>query len=153
MAVLFAILYTGIPWVGLQIDRALGVPPWPWPIPWLGLLVLFIGVGGLVWCFLLFARVGRGTPNPTRPPQVLVTIGPYAWTRNPIALFHAAALVGLSLFLGSVSAVVIVVLLSFPIHLAMIREETTLEARFGDAYRTYRASVPRWIPRRPKDQS
>jgi len=153
MAVVFLLLYMGVPWVGLQFDRLFRVPPWPPPIPWIGLGLAIFGVVGLAWCFVLFARVGRGTPNPTRPPEILVTIGPYQWTRNPIALFHAAALIGLSLFLGSLSAVVLVILLSVPVHFGMLREERTLEARFGDAYRAYRASVPRWIPRWRKRQS
>jgi protein-S-isoprenylcysteine O-methyltransferase Ste14 len=87
------------------------------------------------------------------PPTALVTAGPYAWTRNPIALSHAGALIGLSLFLGSISAVAIVVILAVPVHVAMVHEEKTLEARFGDAYRAYKASVPRWIPRPRKGQS
>ncbi|MGI0149197.1 MAG: methyltransferase family protein [Thermoplasmata archaeon] len=153
MVVVFLVLYIGVPWVGLQIDRTLRIPSWPLPIQWLGLILLIVGVAGLAWCFVLFDRVGRGTPNPTRPPQALVTVGPYAWTRNPIALFHAAALIGLSAFVGSVSAVVIVILLSGPVHFAMLHEERTLEARFGDAYRAYRDSVPRWIPRFRNRQS
>ena len=153
MIVLFFALYAGIPWVGLQIDRWLRISPWPPPIQWIGFGLFAFGLLGLAWCFLLFARVGRGTPNPSLPPQALVIVGPYAWTRNPIALFHAAALFGLSLFLGSVSAAAIVVLLSAPVHVAMLREERTLERRFGEAYAAYRDRVPRWIPRRPKDQS
>src|SRR6266540_6082014 len=150
MAVLFALLYIGVPLTGLQVDRWLGIPAWPSPLPWLGLALFAIGVAGLGWCFALFARVGRGTPNPTAPPEVLVTVGPYAWTRNPIAMSHAAALIGLSVFLGSVSAVAIIVVLAVPVHLAMLREERTLEARFGDAYRVYAARVPRWLPRLPR---
>jgi protein-S-isoprenylcysteine O-methyltransferase Ste14 len=92
-------------------------------------------------------NVGRGTPNPTTPPITLVTIGPYAWTRNPIALSHAIALIGVSFVVGSISAVAIVVLLGIPIHFAMLQEERTLDARFGEAYRAYAAAVPRWIPR------
>ncbi len=152
MAALFALLYLGGPWAGLQIDRWFGIPAWPSPVPWLGLGLFAIGVAGLGWCFSLFARIGRGTPNPLMPPEVLVTVGPYAWTRNPIAMAHAAALIGLSVFLGSVSAVGIVVLLAVPVHLAMLREERTLEARFGDAYRAYAARVPRWLPRPPRRQ-
>lgn len=151
--VLFGILYAGIPWTGIQIDRLLRLPPWPAPVSWVGLTLVAVGVSVLGWCLVLFARVGNGTPNPTRPPETLVAVGPYAWTRNPIALAHAAALFGLSAFLGSPSAVGIVLLLAYPIHLAMLHEERTLDRRFGHAYRVYRDSVPRWIPRRPRRQS
>jgi len=92
-------------------------------------------------------------PNPIAPPETLVTVGPYAWTRNPIALSHAMALIGLSLVVGSISAVTLVIILSIPVHFAMLHEEQTLQGRFGEAYRAYAASVPRWIPRMGKRQS
>jgi protein-S-isoprenylcysteine O-methyltransferase Ste14 len=147
MFALFTALYVGIPLAGLQLDRWIALPPWPLPVQAAGVILLVLGIAGLAWCFALFVNVGRGTPNPTTPPITLVTIGPYAWTRNPIALSHAIALIGLSFVVGSVSAVVIVVLLGIPIHFAMLHEERTLEARFGEAYRAYAAAVPRWIPR------
>jgi protein-S-isoprenylcysteine O-methyltransferase Ste14 len=153
MIALFALLYVGIPWTGLQLDGIFGLPAVPILGRGIGLVLLAVGLAGLAWCFALFSRIGRGTPNPARPPDTLVTVGPYAWTRNPIALSHASALIGLSLFLGSVAAAVIVVLLAVPVHLAMLQEEQTLEARFGDAYRVYRAAVPRWIPIPRKPQS
>ena len=153
IAFAFVLLYGGVPWVGLQLDGLFHVPPLPTPLRWAGYLFLFVGAVGLAWCFSLFVRRGRGTPNPMLPPQVLVVQGPYAWTRNPIALSHAAALFGLCLLLGSVSAAALVVVLSVPVHFAMRREERTLEARFGEAYRAYAATVPRWIPRRPRRQS
>ena len=153
MFVLFVLLYVGIPWTGLTIDGFLRISPWPSPVRWIGAVLLVVGLVGLAWCFALFVRVGRGTPNPTLPPKALVTVGPYRWTRNPIALSHAAALFGLSLVLGSVSAAAIVVILAIPVHIAMVREERILESRFGDAYRAYKASVPRWFPRPHKRQS
>ena len=153
MVAAFVLLYLGIPFVGLQVDRFVGLPEWPLSVRAFGILLLAIGMAGLAWCFSLFAHVGRGTPNPTMPPETLVTVGPYAWTRNPIAMSHAIALVGLSLIVGSVSAVAIVLLLTIPVHVAMLHEERTLEARFGNAYRAYAASVPRWIPRLGRRQS
>jgi protein-S-isoprenylcysteine O-methyltransferase Ste14 len=153
MFALFTALYVGIPFAGLQLDRWFALPPWPLPVRAVGLIPLVLGIAGLAWCFALFVRVGRGTPNPTTPPKALVTVGPYAWTRNPIALSHAIALIGLSLLVGSVAAVAIVVILAIPVHLAMLHEERTLEARFGEAYRAYAAAVPRWIPRLGKRHS
>ncbi len=149
----FLLLYVGIPWTGLQVDRILGLAPLPLPVRWAGLALLVLGAAGIGWCFTLFVRRGRGTPNPLMPPQALVTEGPFAWTRNPITLSHASALFGLSLFLGSAAAAPIVVVLAVPVHVLVVHEERTLEARFGDAYRTYRAAVPRWVPRRPRRQS
>src|SRR5439155_16034735 len=104
MLVLFVLLYAGIPWAGLTIDGFLRIPAWPSPVRWIGLILLVVGLAGLAWCFALFVRFGRWTPNPSMPPTALVMVGPYRWTRNPIALSHAAALFGLSLLLGSVSA-------------------------------------------------
>lgn len=153
IAFAFFLLYAGVPWVGLQLDRLFRIPPLPEPIRWIGLPFLIVGAAGLAWCFSLFVRRGRGTPNPMMPPQLLVVEGPFAWTRNPIALSHAAALFGLCLVLGSLSAVILIVVLSIPVHFAMLQEERTLEVRFGDAYRAYKAAVPRWIPRRPRRQS
>src|SRR2546427_7994240 len=141
MFALFVLLYVGIPWAGLTVDRFLGIPTWPSPVRWIGMVLLALGIAGLAWCFALFARIGRGTPNPTMPPTALVTVGPYAWTRNPIALSHAAALFGLSLFVGSVSAAVIVLFLAIPGHVARLHEHGTPHARCGDAHRANRAAV------------
>src|SRR5437016_7190443 len=129
MFVLFVLLYIGIPWAGLTIDGLLRIPPWPSPVRWIGPILLVVGLAGLAWCFALFVRVGRGTPKPTMPPTALVTVGPYRWTRNPIALSHAAALFGLSLLLVSVSAGAIVVVLAIPVHVAIVHEEKTSHSR------------------------
>ncbi len=147
---LFLALYLGLPAVGLQLDRLLGLSPLPDLLRWVGLLPLTVGAAGIAWSFLLFVRVGRGTPNPLVPPQVLVTVGPFAWTRNPIILSHALASVGVALVVGSPAALVLVLLMGIPVQFIVRREERSLEARYGDGYRRYAAIVPRWIPRRPR---
>src|SRR5207245_6546469 len=151
-AILFAALYGGVPLAGLAIDRAVGLSPLPLAVRLVGPALLFAGAAGLIWCFALFAKAG-GTPNPVMPPEQLVTAGPYAWTRNPIAGSHFLAVLGVALIVGSPAAVAITFLLGIPADLVVRREEQGLASRFGDAYRTYRASVPRWIPRIPKRQS
>ena len=151
-AILFAALYAGVPLAGLAIDRTVGLSPLSLAVRLVGSPLLFVGVAGLLWCFALFARA-RGTPNPVMPPEHLVTAGPYVWTRNPIAGSHFLAVLGVALVVGSPSAVGITFLLGFPADFVVRREERGLESRFGEAYRKYRASVPRWIPRIPKRQS
>ncbi len=99
------------------------------------------------WSFGLFFRA-HGTPMPLKPPQELVTNGPFAVTRNPIVtgMFMAAA--GLGLIADSA-----VLLGSIPVAALLLRlelryiEEPELERRFGEAYRQYRQQVPAFFPR------
>ncbi len=144
---LFVALYVGLPLAGFLLDAWLGWPPIPAPWRWLGFAPLILGAAGVAWCFLLFVRVGRGTPNPLVPPQVLVTTGPFAWTRNPIILSHALAALGEAVVVASPAAVVIVLLLGIPVQFVVRLEEKSLEDRHGEAYRRYRDAVPRWLPR------
>ncbi len=147
---LFLALYIGLPAAGVFLDLVFGWPTLPGALRWMGVALLALGAAGIVWCFALFARVGRGTPNPWRPPQILVTTGPFAWTRNPIILSHALACLGVALLVASPAAVIAVLLLGLPVQIVVRSEERTLEARYGEAYRRYRESVPRWLPRRPR---
>jgi protein-S-isoprenylcysteine O-methyltransferase Ste14 len=151
-AILFVALYAGVPLAGLALDGAIGLGPLPLAVRLVGPFLFFAGLMGLGWCFVLFARA-RGTPNPVMPPVKLVTSGPYAWMRNPIAGSHFLAVLGVALVVGSPAAVAITFLLGIPADLVTRREERGLESRFGEAYRAYRASVPRWIPRVPTRQS
>jgi protein-S-isoprenylcysteine O-methyltransferase Ste14 len=147
---LFVLLYAGVPIVGRTLDGILGWPSLPDPLRWIGSLPLVVGAAGIVWCFALFVRVGHGTPNPLVPPQTLVTVGPFAWTRNPIILSHALAALGLACIVASPAAVLVVLLLGGPVQFIVRIEERSLEARYGDAYRRYREAVPRWLPRRSR---
>lgn len=148
--ILFLALYLGLPATGLLLDTVLGWPSLPAVLRGAGAIPLILGAVDIVWCFALFVRRGHGTPNPLVPPDALVTSGPFAWTRNPIILGHALATGGLGLVLGSPAAVLLVLLLGIPVQFIARYEERSLEARFGDAYRVYRSTVPRWIPRRPR---
>ena len=148
--VLFAALYLGVPAVGLGLDAVFGWPSLPDAARWVGAVPLVLGAAGIGWSFLLFVRVGQGTPNPLVPPRTLVTTGPFAWTRNPIILSHALATLGVAFLVASPAAVVIVLLLGVPVQFIVRHEERSLEARYGDAYRRYREDVPRWLPKRPR---
>ena len=151
ISIVFLALYLGAPLAGLTIDRGLGLPTIPIAVRFAGVPFLLVGLAGLAWCFSLFARA-RGTPNPRLPPRRLVTSGPYAWTRNPIAGSHFLAVLGVALVVGSPGAVLIVFLLGIPANLLIRYEERSLERRFGAEFLAYRESVPRWIPRPPRPQ-
>ena len=115
----------------------------------LGGTLLVAGAGLFAWCVLLFARVGQGTLAPWDPTKRLVAVGPYQHLRNPMITAVAAVLAGEALIHRSprLGAWLLLFLAINQVYFLLV-EEPGLERRFGEAYRVYRAAVPRWLPRR-----
>ena len=114
----------------------------------IGGVLLLAGVVLWAWCVVWFMRA-RGTPVPFNPPRELVTVGPYAWSRNPMLTGVFSCLFGLGFLLHSVSMVVVwtpVFVLLNVIELKVV-EEPELERRFGTSYREYKRRVPMFVPR------
>ena len=120
------------------------------PARWVGVGPLVIGAGGLLWCIWDFARVGRGTLAPMDPPQFVVRGGLYRFVRNPMYVSVLAALAGEALLFRSLRLAAWGAAAAIWFHLFVVAyEEPRLRRQFGTDYETYRASVPRWLPRRP----
>ncbi len=82
----------------------------------------------------------------TATPRVLITHGPFAWSRNLTYLAGMFIWLGWAIFYGSVVMLILTVVgWTFFNYFKVPREERALEARFGEAYRDYRRRVPRWI--------
>jgi protein-S-isoprenylcysteine O-methyltransferase Ste14 len=151
---LFAILFMGTVLVYVPYILASGAASAHWTLgPWryLGLLPLAAGIAVVGRCLRDFAVVGRGTPAPFDPPQQLVATGLYRWVRNPMYLG------GLLLLSGEAIVLAAPVLLRYAgaffllTHLfVVLYEEPALRGKFGESYDRYRATVPRWLPRRPR---
>ncbi len=110
---------------------------------------LLLGLMLVVLTNLLFARIGKGTLAPWDATSQLVVAGPYRFVRNPMISGVAMILAAESLFFGSVFMIVYTLLFLTINHLYLLfSEESGLEKRFGQAYRLYKAHVPRWIPRK-----
>lgn len=112
------------------------------PLGWLA-----IGIGGTLfaWTMRTFMR-HRTTVNPYVAASSLCTSGPFRYSRNPIYLGDWFILIGVSLLLGTFWPLVFAPLIWIMIRFGVIRhEEAHLEAKFGDAYRGYKARVRRWI--------
>ena len=76
--------------------------------------------------------------------------GPYRFVRNPMYLGATLALVGVALFYRSVALLAYAGVFLLLMHaFAVGYEEPTLRRTFGSEYEAYRATVPRWVPRRP----
>ena len=114
----------------------------------LGLILLFLGFLLFSWCVSLFARVGQGTLAPWDPTHNLVEVGPYHLVRNPMISGVALMLMGETLLMGSWLLYLWAYVFVAINHIYFVfSEEPGLEKRFGEDYRTYKATVPRWIPR------
>jgi protein-S-isoprenylcysteine O-methyltransferase Ste14 len=108
--------------------------------------VLLAAVGGAL------AIAGRNTfvrnrtaVNPYRASSALVVSGIYDYVRNPMYVGLAFLLAGLGIGFASDWTLVMLVVAALVIHFGVVkREERYLEAKFGDAYRQYRARVPRY---------
>ena len=124
--------------------------PGPWR--WLGVGPAALGLALLLWCFVDFLRIGRGTPAPLAPPTRLVIAGLYRYVRNPMYVAIVLALAGETLLLGlwTVAAWAGVLWLTFHLFVVLY-EEPHLKKVFGADYEAYLRTVPRWIPRARSD--
>lgn len=112
-----------------------------------GLLLILMGSIIVGWTIYLFKVKGKGTPNPKLPPKTLIVIGPYKYSRNPMALGGFLTLVGQALVYYSPSLFAIAILFGIIVYFnAMAVEEPELRKRFGNAYKTYIKQVPRFFP-------
>ena len=118
------------------------------PTRWLGAVLVAVGVPILLDSFWRFAREGIGSPAPIYPTERLVVTGLYRYVRNPMYLAVAAVIFGQALLLGNAVLLIYGAAVALAFHLfVLVYEEPTLERAYGAQYATYRANVPRWLPR------
>jgi protein-S-isoprenylcysteine O-methyltransferase Ste14 len=137
---------------GLVLDRLLPLPN-PVSQNGLGHGVTLVIAGGLFLLGIGIFRAGTtgfvraGTPLPTnQPARVLVTTGIYGHSRNPVYLGFFFMYLGIGIALHSPWILALTIPVAFTIRYGVVaREEAYLDRRFGDAYRDYKASVPRWL--------
>lgn len=130
--------------VGLGWLRPLHLPAWP-GLALAGKLLALGGVLLVLWS-LLELRRNRTTPEHKKASTALVTGGPYRISRHPIYLGLMAILFGIASRYDNAWLALLAVGFAAAVHyLTILREEAYLEREFGDAYRTYRASVRRWL--------
>ena len=125
--------------------------PIPWPIfssdarYWVGGVLTGLGVLLAAWGRSVMERAGTNV-NPSLPTTALVTTGPFRRSRNPLYVALTLMYVGLALLTNSLWALVLLVPVLLILHYGVVRrEERYLEAKFGDAYRAYRARVRRYL--------
>jgi protein-S-isoprenylcysteine O-methyltransferase Ste14 len=110
-----------------------------------GVALAAAGIGVMLWAWRHFRQVH--TPvAPTTTPFVLVDAGPYRFSRNPMYLGIAVALLGLGLALGVPFMALAAAAFALIVHRIHIpHEEAALQRAFGGWYSDYAATVRRWL--------
>jgi protein-S-isoprenylcysteine O-methyltransferase Ste14 len=118
------------------------------PLPWrsaIGVILIACGVALSASGQLNLKRGGTNVV-PWLPSLALVERGVYRWTRNPIYLGGSFIMLGIA----HLFALDWLLVLFLPAHVILhfgivVPEETYLEGKFGDAYRSYKVAVPRYL--------
>jgi protein-S-isoprenylcysteine O-methyltransferase Ste14 len=133
------------PWVAPGTGILLQVVA-PWSLPW----PAWVGQGcgwplilaGL--CLGAWAVRAAADVDLERPDQ-LVDSGPYAFGRNPMYVAWTVGYVGAALVAGTAWPLLLLPVVLGVTQVVVLREERSLERRFGAAYRSYKTSVRRYL--------
>jgi len=111
------------------------------PFLWIGLFLIF-------WSGFIFFKVG-GAVKPFNPPSLLVTYGPYTYSRNPMLtgvflLSFGFGIIAKSIFLTLIFTPIFIVIM---IQILKRTEEPELTKRFGESYLKYKTEVPMFMPK------
>jgi protein-S-isoprenylcysteine O-methyltransferase Ste14 len=111
-----------------------------------GLVVVAVGLGLLLWCVRDFYVSGKGALAPWQPPVELVVVGLYRHSRNPMYVAVTTMLLGWALSFASVGMLVYAAGIVTAFHLRVVfGEEPVLARSFGVAWSEYAQRVPRWL--------
>lgn len=111
----------------------------------IGLALVAAGMGVMVAGALAFRRAGTNV-HPGHPALVLVSTGPYRFTRNPMYLGFLLAFTGIGLLASLDWSLPLLPFLWLALHhLIVLREEAYLSAKFGAAYDAFLARTRRWL--------
>ncbi len=107
--------------------------------------LMALSLGLAIWADRTLLRAGTHV-YPKLPAKVLVTHGPFRYSRNPIYLGLTGFYIGLSLVLGALWPLLLLPWVLGAMHFGVIvREERYLERKFGQEYLEYKARVRRWL--------
>jgi len=135
-----------VAYLGTTVDSLLGIPAFAFPfMTAAALLLLALGFFLRVWATVYFYAHEMHVIS-LEPQGALITSGPYRFSRNPLYLGgNVFIFFGAALVLGSPTALFLTA-----VHLPLLdrfirREEEQLERKFGEAWRSYRRRVRRWL--------
>ena len=111
----------------------------------IGVLIIVGGISLVVSAAILFKK--EGTPkNPFKKPTVMISSGPYKFTRNPMYVGVTLVSLGISVLIGTYIMFLAPLAFLLTINFTFIpREEKIMENLFGQKYLDYKKKVRRWL--------
>lgn len=111
---------------------------WHHVIEVIGMMAIMVCIVGRGWCSLYIGG---------RKKTELVTSGPYSMCRNPLYVFSFIGAFGAGAQTGSIAIGVVSAALCWAVFRhVVLREEAMLAERFGQAFKRYVNTVPRFRP-------
>jgi protein-S-isoprenylcysteine O-methyltransferase Ste14 len=115
------------------------------PYTLVGAAVVALGFVVTLWGARLFARI-RTNIRTWNEPGVLVTDGPFRWSRNPMYLGFVLLLFGTAILLGTTTPFIAPALFAIVADRWYIAfEERAMQAKFGAEYEAYIGRTRRWL--------
>lgn len=127
--------------IGLALHKGL---PLGLPVPTLmrrviGAVIASLGTLVATWAVVSVRDVD------VKSPARVVTRGPYAHSRHPMYVGWTMVYLGVALMAGSRWLLILLAPALAYTHRTVLREERSLESRFGRDYRQYRERVRRYL--------
>jgi len=111
----------------------------------LGIILLIIGIWLMAATHRLFEK-NQTTIKPFEESSLLITTGPYRFSRHPMYLASVIILLAISFFLGSLSSFLgPIIFLIIMDRLFIVPEEKMMTKTFGQKYLDYKRRVRRWL--------
>jgi protein-S-isoprenylcysteine O-methyltransferase Ste14 len=119
----------------------------PLHFPWnlFGILPLSFGIVINIVADRAFKNHGT-TVKPFEEPTALITGGMFRVSRHPMYLGFVLILLGIAVFVGSLTPYAVIIAFAILMEVVFIRvEERMLQEKFGQAWQVYKKKVRRWI--------
>jgi protein-S-isoprenylcysteine O-methyltransferase Ste14 len=147
-----AIIRPPIAWA-IAILAAIGVD-WLYPLRfvpasvpriWVGSGVFAVALALAIWAIVTITKAGSRVET-NKPTTMIVTKGPFRFTRNPIYLGFLLGQAGLAIGFDNLWMLATLVPLYLVLRYGVIaREESYLEHKFPLDYLSYKSRVRRWL--------
>ncbi len=115
--------------------------------PWryFGIPIIVLGFSLSLGSGIFFRKLGTN-PRPGSKANLIVTKGPFKYTRNPMYLGLIIMLVGIAIVVGTIAPLIPIPFLFIILHTQFVlREEKWMEEWFGESYLAYKSKTPRWL--------